>query len=328
LIVLGLGGSLLHVLNHSLFKPLLFMGAGGILRATHTREMDLLGGLGKSMPRTFVLFLIGAAAISGLPPLNGFISELFLYMGLFKTAMTNSPGWGWVGLTAPALALVGALAVGSFIKLLGTVFAGGPRSALAAHAHDPDRRMLAPMWILAGCCVLIGVFPMLAFGILDRAIADWAPQTLQPVERIVSFVPIGWLTTIALALLGAVALGGLWLSHSRVNRAARAAGTWGCGYARPTARMQYSGSSFSQMIVESLAWVLWPHRKPPQIEGVFAAPTDFASEVPDVVLDRALLPALGSAEWLLGYARIFQRGPIQVYLLYVLGILIVLLLFA
>ena len=127
-IVLGLGGALLHVLNHSLFKPLLFMGAGGVLHATHTREMDLLGGLGKRMPRTFVLFLIGAVAICGLPPLNGFVSELFLYMGFFKTAVATSGVWGWVGLAAPALALVGALAVASFVKLLGAVFAGVARS--------------------------------------------------------------------------------------------------------------------------------------------------------------------------------------------------------
>jgi hypothetical protein len=92
--------------------------------------------------------------------------------------------------------------------------------------------------------------------------------------------------------------------------------------------MQYSGTSFSQMMVELLAWILWPRQKPPRIKGVFAAPSNFASDVPDVVLDSTLLPAFRSAEWLLGWARVVQRGPIQVYLLYVLGILIMLLLFA
>jgi hypothetical protein len=148
------------------------------------------------------------------------------------------------------------------------------------------------------------------------------------VESIVSYVPIEWLTALALVLLAMVASGALWFWRCRANRAARAAGTWDCGYARPTARMQYSGSSFSQMMVELLSWVLWPRRRPPRIDGVFSTPTDFASDVPDVVLDRSLLPAFGSAEWLLGWARIFQRGPIQVYLLYVLAILILLFLFA
>jgi hydrogenase-4 component B len=327
-VVLGLGGSLLHALNHSLFKPLLFMGAGGILHAAHTREMDFLGGLGKRMPKTFILFVIGAMAISGLPPLNGFVSELFIYIGLFRTMLATSAEWGWVALAAPALALVGAIAVGSFVKLLGTVFAGAPRSARAAHAHDPDGSMLAPMWLLAACCLLLGVVPVTAVGVLDRAIAGWAPHMRGTAEGISSYVPIGWLTALALVLLAAVVSGAWRFSRWRVNRAARAAGTWDCGYARPTARMQYSGSSFSQMMVELLSWVLWPRRRPPRINGVFAARSDFSSDVPDVVLDRSLLPAFGSVAWLLGRVRIIQRGPVQVYLLYVLGILIMLLLFA
>jgi hypothetical protein len=129
-------------------------------------------------------------------------------------------------------------------------------------------------------------------------------------------------------LLGAVGVAGLWFFRWRVNCAAREALTWDCGYARPTARMQYSGSSFSQMMVELLAWVLWPRRRPPRINDVFASRSDFASDVPDVVLDRTLLPAFGSAQWLLGWARVLQRGPIQMYLLYVLAILVMLLLFA
>ncbi len=326
-VVLGLGGALLHVLNHGLFKPLLFMGAGGILHAAHTRQMDLLGGLGKRMPRTSVLFVIGAVAISGLPPLNGFIGELFIYLGLFRT-VTSTGGWGWVGLAAPALALVGAIAVASFVKLLGAVFAGTARSAHAAHAHDPDTLMLLPMWTLAGGCLFIGVVPLFVIGVLDRAVAGWAPPTLGSLGTIRNYVSVAWLTATAIALLAAVTLGALMLTWWRVNKPVRAAGTWDCGYARPTARMQYSGSSLSQMMVELLEWVLWPRRKSPKIDQVFAAPTDFESDVPDVVLDRGLLPSFGFAGRTLTWARAIQRGPVQVYLLYVLGILILLLLFA
>jgi hydrogenase-4 component B len=327
-VVLGLAGAMLHLLNHSLFKPLLFMGAGGILHAAHTREIDLLGGLGKRMPRTFVLFLIGTVAIAGLPPLNGFISEFFLYIGLFRTVVGPAAGWSWVGLAAPALALVGAIAVGTFVKLLGVVFAGAPRSAQAAHAHESDWRMLAPMWVMAGCCVLIGLLPLMLIGILDRAVAAWSSPATGTASSIANYVPLGWLSGIAVALLLTVSMAGCWFFRWRVNRAAREALTWDCGYARPTARMQYSGSSFSQMMVELLAWVLWPRRRPPRINDVFASRSDFASDVPDVVLDRTLLPAFGSAQWLLGWARVLQRGPIQMYLLYVLAILVMLLLFA
>jgi hydrogenase-4 component B len=327
-VVLGFAGAMLHLLNHSLFKPLLFMGAGSILHAAHTREMDLLGGLGKRMPRTFVLFLIGAVAIAGLPPLNGFISELFIYIGLFRTVVGSAAGWSWVGLAAPALALVGAIAVGTFVKVLGTVFAGSARSEQAAHAHESDWGMLMPMWVVAGCCGLIGVLPMVLVGILDRAVAGWSLPAAGTAASIAGFVPLGWVTAIGVALLVTVGTAGLWFWRSRANRAAREGLTWDCGYARPTARMQYSGSSFSQMMVELFAWVLWPRRRRPRIDDVFAARSDFSSDVPDVVLDRTLLPAFGSAQWLLGWARVLQRGPIQVYLLYVLAILVLLLLFA
>jgi hydrogenase-4 component B len=328
LVVLGLGGALLHVINHSLFKPLLFMAAGGVLHVAHTREIDLLGGLGKRMPRMFVLFVIGAVAICGLPPLNGFIGELLLYVGLLRAVATSSRAWAAVGLGAPALALVGALAVAGFVKLLGTVFAGAARSERAAHARDPGATMLVPMWALAACCVSIGLVPVIAIGVLDRAVAGWAPVMGPAAGGIRSFVPVGWLTGMSVALFAAVGAGGLWLAGRRSRSTSRSAGTWDCGYARPTARMQYSGSSFSQMIVELLAWVLWPWRRRPRIEGVFAGPAEFESGVPDVVLDRSLMPAFDSAAWLLGWARVVQRGPIQVYLLYVLSILVLLLLFA
>jgi formate hydrogenlyase subunit 3/multisubunit Na+/H+ antiporter MnhD subunit len=326
-VVLGLGAALFHVLNHGVFKPLLFMAAGGIVHATGTRDMDRLGGLQRKMPLTFVLSLIGAIAISGLPPLNGFASELLLYVGLFKT-VSLSAHWAWLGLGAPALALAGALAVGAFVKLLGTVFAGSARSGHADHAHDPDATMLAPMAVLAAACVLLGAAPKLLVPLLDRAVAAWSPRTSTPIESIAAYVPLGWLTVVALALLAAVISAERWLSRRRMKSPPRAAGTWDCGYARPTPRMQYTGSSFSQMIVQQLAWVLWPRQRPTRITGVFAAPTKFSSDVPDVVLDRGLVPGFRAAEWLLGWARLFQRGPIQMYLLYVLAALVLLLLLA
>jgi hypothetical protein len=145
---------------------------------------------------------------------------------------------------------------------------------------------------------------------------------------IAGYVPLRWLTMIALVSLAAMTLGAFWLSQRPITKAARMAGTWDCGYARPTARMQYTGSSFSQMTVELLSWLLWPRVKSPRINDVFAARAGFESEVPDVVLDRSLLPGARSAGRLLGWARVIQRGPIQVYLLYVLAILLLLLVFA
>jgi hypothetical protein len=186
--------------------------------------------------------------------------------------------------------------------------------------------MLLPMWIIAGSCGLIGFLPVLTIPILNREIAAWTPRANY--ESVASYLPIGLITVMALLLLVMATGGVVWFFRRPADIQSRAAGTWDCGYARPTARMQYSGSSFSQMIVGLFSWVLWPRQEFPRVTGPFALPTEFNTDVPDVVLDRGLRPAFGSAEWLIGWVRVFQRGPIQVYLLYMLGILLMLLLFA
>ena len=124
-ILLGLGGALLHVWNHSLFKSLLFFNAGAIIHASHTRNIDQMGGLAKRMPRTMVLFVVGAVAICALPPLNGFASEWLIYSGLFSTlGFGSGQGFPVAAIAAVPLAMIGALAVACFVKILGTVFLG------------------------------------------------------------------------------------------------------------------------------------------------------------------------------------------------------------
>ena len=186
--------------------------------------------------------------------------------------------------------------------------------------------MLAPMWIAAGCCGLIGVLPALTIPILNRAIAAWTQ--LANHENVATYLPIGLITVMSVLLLVMATGGAAWFFRRPGDIPSRAAGTWDCGYARSNPRIQYTGSSFTQTIVGLFSWVLWPRRELPRVNGPFAPPTEFNSDVPDVVLDRGLRPAFGSAEWLMGWARVFQRGPVQVYLLYMLGILLMLLLFA
>ena len=154
-VVLGLGGGLLHVWNHALFKALLFLSAGSVIHATHTREIDHLGGLAKAMPWTSLCFLVGAVAICGLPPLNGFVSEFLIYLGLFGTlGHGGGPSFAGAAFAAPALALIGALAVACFVKVYGAVFLGTARSehararprVAAEHARADGRagRLLLP----------------------------------------------------------------------------------------------------------------------------------------------------------------------------------------
>jgi hydrogenase-4 component B len=320
-IVLGLAGALFHVLNHALFKPLLFFAAGNVLHATGTRELSRLGGLARSMPRTCLLFGLGAVAICGLPPLNGFVSELAIYLGLFRSAAFGAgASWVWAALAAPVLALTGALALGAFVKLWGIAFAGSPRSPAAARAHDPGRWMLAPMGLLAGACLVLGILPGLVEGWLSRAVLAWEPGLAANASRLSELAPLAAVSQASLLLLG-VSLAGGALVLRRSSRAARGA-TWDCGYASPSPRMQYTAASFSELLAWLFDWALWPRTVGPRLRGLFPGATRFESEVPDTILDRGVLPFVSWLDRAVSRARVLQRGPVQLYLLYVLGALI------
>jgi hydrogenase-4 component B len=324
-VVLGLAGGLLHVWNHALFKALLFLAAGSVIHATHTREIDHLGGLARAMPRTAFAFLVGAVAICGLPPLNGFVSEFLIYLGLFQTlGVEGSASFTAAALAAPALALIGALAVACFVKVFGAVFLGTGRSQHTAHAHDPGPTMTAPMGVLIACCVVIGLAPALVAPALDSAIRDWAPEMECPPLAAVS--PLGWVSAAGVMLLGALALAGglLW---ARIKSGGAAEGpTWGCGYLAPTPRIQYTSSSFAQMLVALFAPVLRPRTQAPPDFPLFPKKTEFRSEVPDTVLDSLLLPAFRACARLFSWAQVQYQGSIQTYLLYIFAVLLALLL--
>ena len=312
-IAFGLAGALLHVWNHGLFKSLLFLGAGSVIHATGTREMDRMGGLAKSMPRTAALFLIGAAAICGLPPLNGFVSEFLIYLGLFQVLQSSHAAvfWAWPAFTVPFLAMTGALAVACFVKVYGVVFLGEPRSDACRGAHEPPASMTAPMIVLAAGCFLIGLLPWAVLPFMGRAISAWAPGT-DPL--LLSMAPVGWISAVGGALIGGAALAFLWLR--RRGGSAPLAGTWDCGYAAPSPRMQYTASSFGQFLVGQFAWALRPRLHAPRLEGPFPAPARFETHVEDVALQRGILPAWRWSLLAFGRLRFLQQGRIQVYVLY------------
>jgi hydrogenase-4 component B len=314
-VVLGLAGCLLHVWNHALFKSLLFLGAGAVVHAAHTRRIDLLGGLGQRMPWTSALFLLGAVAICGLPPLNGFVSELFLYMGLLQTAAPGEMKGAAVLVVAPVLAVIGALALACFVKVYGAVFLGTARTNHGAHAGEAPLTMRLPMLSLAACCALIGLAPALFVPGLDAVIASWAPGSA-PLAGLGTLVPLGAITLMSLLLVaGAVVVT---IGVRLAGRPGRSAVTWDCGYARPTARMQYTASSFAQSIVALFGWVLRPSLRAPHVRGLFPPETSLHSHVDDVVLDRWLVPAGHGIERRFGWFRRFQQGLTQHYILYIL----------
>ena len=332
---LGLAGCLLHVWNHGLFKSQLFLSAGAVILRTHTRQIDRLGGLAKFMPYTAAAFLLGAVAICGLPPLNGFVSEWLVYVGLFGPLHEISSaggggegvggGYAVLALAAPALALVGALAVACFVKAYGTVFLGVPRR------HLPDGGggvvgipMLLPMGMLAACCVVLGIFPRVGIAAVTPIVAQAAGTSRASIAQLL--LPANalnpWTLSIALALLAAVGISGVWMGRHRVVRAA----TWCCGFARPMSRMQYSSSSFAASLQELFRWVVRPQITAVRLTAVFPGVAHFCSHVGDLVLDGCLLPLWSAATRSMVNRRTLQQGNVQRYLLYIFLMLFVLLL--
>ena len=268
---------------------------------------------------------MGAAAICGLPPLNGFVSEFLIYLGLFRS-LGLGDGKTFVGaaFVAPSLALIGALALACFVKVFGAVFLGSARTKHAETAHESPAVMIGPMLVLVVCCLGIGLSPSLAAPVLDCAIQAWHPTAMAGGLSLTELAPLNWIGWMAAVLLLASAAVGGWLALRMSRSEVQRTGTWGCGYAAPTARMQYTSSSFGEMLVGLFARVLRPKTHLTPVEGLFPAHAAFSSHVDDVVLDDVVLPASRRiADWLFWF-RWMQQGSIQAYLTYILAMLFVL----
>ncbi|MFH0900139.1 MAG: proton-conducting transporter membrane subunit, partial [Pseudomonadota bacterium] len=325
---LGFSGGLLHVLNHGLFKGLLFQGAGSIARATGTRELDCLGGLHRHMPQTAITFLVGAVAIAGLPPLNGFVSEWLIYVGAFRGAATFPTGAAVVALfTVAALALIGGLAAACFVKAFGVVFLGVPRSPTKITSSDPGSRHEAPasmigaMWAGAVLCAGIGLAAVLAVKLVAPATCMLAGLSFAPLEGVGALQGVVHaaaalvVVTALLVLLRRLLLRGREVTH---------APTWGCGYPDPTPRMQYTAASFAEPVLAPFS-VVFARRscgEPPS--GPFPRHAAHHEHLEDRAA-RVLVPAVQRVTAKLAGIGRWQGGGVQLYLTYVLATLVVLL---
>ncbi|NCP03308.1 MAG: hydrogenase [Deltaproteobacteria bacterium] len=326
LVVLGLAGCLLHVANHGLFKSLLFLSAGSMIHGVGTREIDQYGGLLKRQPLTGLFFLGGAVAICGLPPFNGFISEWLIYLASFKVLNSPSGVLSLSLLTAPALALIGGLALACFVKVFGISFGGEPRTAAAASAHEAPATMLWPMGIFLLACAFIGLLPSQLAPLLNRAAAQWQGQDHPlplslggPLAPLAAISLAGWILVVLLALV-------FWRLRRCSQGARRDLGTWGCGYPFPSPKMQYTASSFGDSLVRLFNFGLWSKRHGGRPDGLFPATSSFESHTPDLFLDRLFSPAFQGAAWLMhGVRRLIQNGVAAIYLLYSALTLLVLL---
>jgi hydrogenase-4 component B len=315
---LALAGALLHVWNHGAFKSLLFFGAGSVLHATGTREMSRLGGLARNMPWTAGLFALGTLAVAGLPPLNGFVSEWLIYLGLFDVA-TGKGALAWIALPAAImLAMAGAIALASFAKAGALIFLGAARTKPAAQAHECGGWMRGPMLALAGICVVIGLVPILLWPVLSCAVASWQPEWFAT-EPPVPLKDLG-LAQVALAIL--ILAAAVWLWRKATGNGLRSGPTWDCGYAQPTARMQYTSASFAGITSGWFRWILQPQRKAHRPRGHFPAEAIRLERVPETVLERLLMPVSNLIMHASNTALRLQHGRLQFYILYVLAGLI------
>lgn len=318
---LGFAGALLHSLNHALFKTLLFFGAGALLHSAGTRHLERMGGLARRLPVLATLVLAGSIALAGLPPLNGFLSELLLYCGAWQGIHDVRP---WVASThvgvVLVLALVGGLAVACFSRLYGIAFLGEPRSKQASEAQPVSWMMLGPMVVLAVSCVAVS----LGAGWVLHALPLTASETgLEGVPSQAS-VPVGWTVLAAAALLALTAV--VWaLRRWMMGKEQRTFGTWDCGYTAPTVRMQYTASSFAQPLTHLFGWLLRTHTSAPAMDQSFPTEARFLSHTEDLVLHRGMEPGFRWFDKVLAAGRVLQGGRVQVYILYILVTLILLL---
>ncbi len=341
LATLALIAGLYHTINHAMFKALLFLGAGAVLHATHTRDMEQLGGLAKRMPKTAFFFLIGAVAISALPPLNGFVSEWLTYQSLLQGfGTTDSLIRLLFPLSGAMLALTGALAAACFVKAFGITFLAQPRSSHAANAREASPTMLVGQGLLTAVCVFLGLFPNLFLRLLDPVTAQLtnlkiANQLTMANGLVLSgAVPDGGtVSTLGIAVLSICLLAVpflLWLVFARRSQV-RIGPTWDCGLKGLTPQMEYTATGFSKPIRMIFKALFRPHREVQReydYSPYFTKTLRFEAHVEEVFETRIYRPFNRMLLRLSRRMRALQAGSIQAYLIYIFVTLLLLLLFA
>lgn len=296
LAAIGFAGGLLHLLNHAFFKCQLFYAAGAVYQATHTVDMERLGGLARLMPWTALSFIVGGLAISALPPFNGFASEFVIYSGLFGNGSHSISAKLALVLGGTVLAFVGAVSALSITRAFGVVFLGAARDPGVHAPAEVSRWMLVPMGVHAAGVLALGLFPVLglmlvrgptelAVGLISRAGTNVLTLLIDKLAR------IGMISGTLLLLVAIV----LWLRFKMASRPVNRHATWGCGYAAPTARMQYTGASFSSEMSGMFRSVMVLLRRKKAPAGYF--PTD-AYVITDCVdaVERRLFAVIGHGD--------------------------------
>ena len=313
--VLGFAGGLLHILNHSLFKELLFMSAGSVYTKTHTRDIESLGGLIKSMPKTAILFLVASVAICALPPLNGFVSEFVIYFGMFKgLAVHDFFSMITLLFTIAGLGLVGTMAMLCFSKVFSIVFLGLPRSEKATQVkEDVECSMIAPMSCIAILMFAIGLCPQYVFNFILKPVSVILGNSVQvATEPLAIMQTIAWYVLGLLVFIALMIMLKLKLTNSKVVLSE----TWGCGYDNPNNHIQYTASSYASpflTMLKPLFKKVFDIEKPRKL---FPRSAHFSLHIDDIEEAYVINPLLKGDEWFLSKFESLQSGNIQSYIKY------------
>ncbi len=327
---LGFGGALLHVLNHSLFKSLLFYSAGSIYQQTHTRNIDKLGGLIKYMPKTAIFFLIGSLAIGGIPPFNGFISEFIIYSGLIEGLKSNNMGEIiLLVLTFAGVSVIGGLSILTFTKTFGTIFLGSAREILHQKPNEVSMYMLLPQYLIVFVMLSIVFFSSsyLSFANnISSSLTDNSFSVINP--DLVNYSQI--MTSISLYSILFIAFiafiyGIRYLAIK--NKEQQFQPTWGCGYVAPNSKMQYSGKSFSKPLSKIFSFLLIENKQYSEIKQneIFPVQKRYSSLYIDFIETRLINPISHRMIYCVNYFKFIQNGRIQSYVIY--GIIFILVIF-
>lgn len=317
LAVLGFTGGILHIFNHSLFKSLLFYSAGSVYMRTHTRHIEELGGLIKKMPKTAFLFLLGALAICGLPPFNGFISEFLIYSGLYKGLQSMDLKLDFIILgTAISLTLIGGLAFFCFTKVFSIVFLGTPRSELPGKVKEVDGSMILPKVIAGVMIVSIGIFPLFFVKIVGRVVElyvediSWIIDSTSPLSNVSHA-----------SLLFIMIIGFLWFMRRMQQKRVQIehGPTWGCGYsgANPAIH-QYTGTSFADSYRELVPPAIGVKKIYESLkeDDIFPQPRSFRTKTSDVFEKNLVEKPIKMIIDFMQKIAVFQTGNLQHYIMY------------
>lgn len=318
--VLGFSGAILHIVNHSIFKELLFLSAGSVYKKTHTRDIEALGGIIKVMPKTGFMFLIGSIAICGLPPFNGFVSEFLIYIGMFRGLSISNFETILILLFAIAsLALVGTMAILCFTKAFSIIFLGMPRTNIKV-TEDNGKSMILPMGFLALLTLLIGTFSIAAFTFVLKPVSVFVNINQYNILSPLSLMGIITLYTLAfLTVIFAVIFIKIKLSKGKISIQE----TWGCGYNKANNHMQYSASSYASPFLSMLKPLfkkVFDIEKPRRL---FPENSHFSLHIEDIEEAYIINPIVKYDEWFLSKFESLQSGNIQSYIKYGLIFLVI-----